>query len=161
MKEVEQRELLRRLEELGMKVSSPTLARWARQKLIPAPNVRSLGRGVGRISVYPAAALGEAYAAAVFLRDKGFKVRDVASIRGALYKMAATPSQLDEDERRYLGVLLDFLPGITDWPILVAKVNEGWPLARPAIVYAWTLDEEGCISWHLQDADEDVFEPWI
>lgn len=160
-------ELLRKLRVLGHDVSRPTLPRWVRQGLIPAPTVQSLGRGRGARSVYPAATLGEAYAAAVLLRDKGLKVREVAFVRGALYRMASdTNSSVqdgrDEIARTQLRAVSDFIDThpAASWPLLVAKVNEGWPLDRPAIVYAWALDEEGCILWHLQEADKDEFVSW-
>lgn len=159
-------ELLQRLKSLGKDVSRPTLPRWVRQELIPAPEVRSLGRGRGARSIYPAAALGEAYAAAVLLRDKGLTVREVVYVRETLYKMAADTKneylQLDEAERRHLGAVIDFIDShpAASWPLLVAKVNGGWPLDRPAEVYAWDLDEEGCIGWHLQEANEDKFVSW-
>lgn len=159
---MEQGQLLERLRALGQDVSRPTLARWARQKLIPAPTVRSYGRGVGRVSTYPAAALGEAYAAAVLLRDKGLNVRDVVFVRDALYKIVS--NREDKEAGRMEGrVIREFIGTYHagSWPVLVAKVNNNWPLDRPATVAAWALDAEGCISWRIWPSDKDVYAPVI
>lgn len=90
-------ELIAGLKRLGIDASRSTLARWARQKLIPAPHTRSLGRGRGAESQYPATALGEAAASALLL---GFmRASQVASIRRmALLEWRPEDAGADGDE---------------------------------------------------------------
>lgn len=79
-------ELIQKLAALGQTVARATLPRWVRQGLIPAPKVRSLGRGQGAEAIYPSNALGEAYAAAVLLRERKATVREVAFVRSLYHR---------------------------------------------------------------------------
>lgn len=62
-------ELRERARGYGAEISARTLARFAAQSLIDAPEVRSLGRGLGRHSEYPPIALAEAVAASKLMAD--------------------------------------------------------------------------------------------
>lgn len=74
-------ELLQELQKLGIRASRTTLNRWVRQGLVTEPKRGSGGRGVGRYSLYPRHALGEAAAAAFLMREDLAPPEEVARIR--------------------------------------------------------------------------------
>lgn len=160
--QLEPDELLSRLKSLGQDVSRPTLPRWVRQGLIPAPDVRSLGRGLGAQSLYPACALAEAFAAAVLLRERGCKVREVAFVRQAFYLMAKEDWAFDDHSQGLqTAVLLMEAHPAMEWPVLVAKVSLGWDLAKPASIALTGRGEDGCLEWEGWDSEKDQYIPTV
>lgn len=73
-------ELIAALAAVGVRTSRTTLARWVRQGLVPEPLRGSGGRAIGRYSLYPPEAVGEAAASAYLLRQ-GVAPQDVAAVR--------------------------------------------------------------------------------
>jgi hypothetical protein len=68
-------ELLRTVEAKGFRVSRDQLDRWRKKGLVPTPELHSLGRGRGRIALYPASTVTQLLVIAQLLeRSRDFDV---------------------------------------------------------------------------------------
>lgn len=78
-------EVIRELEQLGVKISRETLRRWTNAGLVPEPIRGSRGRGQGRFTDYPVDTSWEAFAAWHLLRDCSINQVATVSKKARLY----------------------------------------------------------------------------
>ena len=144
-------ELLQALgQRYGIEISRATLSRWAALGLIPAPRTGSGGRGRGRWSEYPRAAVHEAYATALML-EFGAPWGIVAGARRDLYRMArgAPPDPVPRD------TISEMM--LRTWAILAGRASAGVRGRTPVLVRLDGLDEDGCIRWRVEPAERTDF----
>ena len=124
-------QLLAALARMGIKASRATLNRWVVQGLVPTPVRGSGGRAVGRYSLYPMSAIGEAAASAYLLRrgllGRGLPPALVAQVR----RTAVGEYAIDE--------LLEKLGVDPDDRIPWSVIQEKW---EPIVWGPWGYEKE-------------------